>query len=251
MRRIAGVTLVASLLALPLPVQAETYRFSATAENYDGTPLYQERHRIEGECRNGRFREQKQHVDYISLTEKLGNKEERFATKSLSFEHDRQRPSVEFSQPLFDERMQISNIDDEKANVVWRTPKGETEQHSLPLSRQAVIDAGFVHFIRAHWATLTEGRQVDFDFVVPTRGEAYRFVAEPTENTHIDAHLVVSLRPSQVFLRWIVDPIFVGFDAKGRITDYRGLSNIRKNGDRNYTVHLHYDTGEPPCPLLP
>ncbi|WP_148862919.1 hypothetical protein [Marinobacter fonticola] len=185
------------------------------------------------------------------MTSSLGTKGEVFATKQLDYDIARQRPSVIFDQPLFDERMKITNVDDSEARIVWNTPEGNTETSSVALTTEVVIDSGFVHFVRDNWKTLTEGRQVDFEFLAPTRGDVYRFVAEPTENEHIDAPLVVSMRPSQMFLRWIVDPIYLGFDDQGRITDYRGLGNIRKNDDRNYTVHLRYTSEEPPCPLLP
>lgn len=239
------------LVALPLPLWAETYRFSATAETLDGEVLYEEQHNVEGECVDGRFRARSHTVDYVSLSSELGTQDEVFASKSLDYEYGRQRPSVDFRQPRFDERMQINNVDDAEAAIIWNTPEGDTENYTVPLSPEVVIDSGFVHFIRDHWSTLTDGRQVDFRVLAPTRGEAYGFVAEPTENEDIDAHLVVSMLPSQMFLRWIVDPILVGFDASGRITDYRGLGNIRDNEDRNYTVHLRYDTSDPPCPLLP
>ncbi|BES71262.1 hypothetical protein RE428_22800 [Marinobacter nanhaiticus D15-8W] len=251
MRRITAIPSLPALLILPLPLMAETYRFSATAETFEGKPLYQEQHSIGGECVDGRFRARSHAVDYVALDSELGTEGEAFASKSLDYEYGRQRPSVDFRQPLFDERMQITNVDDTEARIVWNTPGGDTQNDTVPLSPDVVIDSGFVHFIRDHWSTLTDGRQVDFRFLAPTRGEAYRFVAEPTDNQEIDAYLVVSMLPSQMFLRWVVDPILVGFDERGRITDYRGLGNIRKDEDRNYTVHLRYDTSEPPCPLLP
>lgn len=252
MRTYAGLTIaLVGIMALPPIASAATYRFSATAQTLDGQPLYRERHRIEGDCSGDRFRASRHTVDYVSMNSQIGTKGEAFANKTLKYEYDPQRPSVDFKQPLYGDRTQVTNIKDEKARIVLNTQEVGEETYTVPLSPEVVIDSGFVHLIRDSWPSLTSGGQANFQFVAPTRGEAYSFVAEPEDNEHIDAFLELSMEPSQIFLDWMVDSVHLGFDAQGRITDYRGLGNIRKSDDQNYTVHLRYDTSEPPCPLLP
>jgi hypothetical protein len=41
-------------------------------------------------------------------------------------------------------------------------------------------------------------------------------------------------------MRFLVDPIVLGYDADGLLTDYLGLTNIRKDKDTNYTAHIRY-----------
>ncbi|WP_165855061.1 hypothetical protein [Marinobacter sp. JSM 1782161] len=231
-------------------VSAATFTFTGTAQAPDQSALYEERHTVEGTCEAGQFRPRDHQVDYIALNESLGPRNEVFARKDLEYASDPLRPTVDFTQSQFQERMRIRNVDDRVARIDWQEPSGDRVNEEVPLSDNAVIDAGFVHLIQKHWAALNQGRSVDFEFLAPTRGESYRFVAEPTESDTLDAHLVVSMRPSQMFLRWLVDPILLGFDSEGRIVRYQGLGNIRKNLDENYTIDLRYRYGESPCPLV-
>lgn len=246
--RIAWVCLFG--IALPLASQAATYRFSGTAEDMDGNRLYEEKHTVEGECRDGVFRPMQHQVDYVSLNRRLGAPEQTFASKTLDYGTSAIRPSVDFRQPAFDERMRIANQEDSEAAVTWQPPGNDTRTFEVSLSQQSVIDGGFVHFIQANWSALTKGQSVDFNFLAPTRGETYQFMAEPTDDASVSAALTLSMRPSTMLLRWLVDPIVLGFDEQGRLTDYVGLGNIRKNKEENYTVRLRYSPGETPCSLI-
>ncbi|TBW56045.1 hypothetical protein EZI54_10410 [Marinobacter halodurans] len=227
------------------------YRFSGTATGDDGIRLYEEHHTVNGECRNGHFVPRTHGVDYVALDESLGRLNHTFARKQIDYSQSTWRPTVDFSQPNFDERLMIRNVNDRQARLRWQTPTGEQETFVVPLDRDTVIDAGFVHFIRDHWASLEQGQSVAFSFLAPTRGETYGFVAEPTTSDAVDAPMVINMRPTGVLLRWAVDPIILGFDDQGRLTDYVGLGNIRRDQDRNYNVQLRYPGGDIPCPLLP
>ncbi|PAV24567.1 hypothetical protein CF392_15610 [Tamilnaduibacter salinus] len=236
-----GVTAVVVLL--PAGLCAAEYTFTGTAM-VDGTPTYTESHTLRGEC-GERFRPRQHEVVYRSTTEDTV-----IGTKSLAYEESPLRPSFDFRQPPFDERMQLTNRGDTDARIDWQTPAGETETFEVGINDDVVIDAGFVHFIQANWQSLNSGRNVDFRFMGPTRGEHYAFVAEPTDSDAIDAHLTVRIRPSGMILRWLVDPITLGFDQQGRLTDYLGLTNIRQSDDNNYVAHIRYGTSRPPCPLI-
>jgi len=86
--------------------------------------------------------------------------------------------------------------------------------------------------------------------VAPTRGDYYGFVLEPTGDSRIDAEHLVRIRPSSTLMRFLVDPILLGYNDAGLLTDYLGLTNIRKNEDNNYTAHIRYTIqAMPECEL--
>jgi hypothetical protein len=77
-------------------------------------------------------------------------------------------------------------------------------------------------------------------------------VLERVENEQIDADHVVQIRPTGMVLRFLVDPIVLGYNNAGALSDYLGLTNIRKNQDENYTAHIRYSVQtSPDCELTP
>jgi hypothetical protein len=114
------------------------------------------------------------------------------------------------------------------------------------------VDAGFDNFVRQNWQSVVAGEPVEFRFLGPTRGEHYGFVLERVENDRVNADHVVQIRPTGMVLRFLVDPIVLGYSNSGALSDYLGLTNIRKNQDENYTAHIRYKVNTTPdCELTP
>ncbi|NMT63681.1 hypothetical protein [Marinobacter orientalis] len=228
----------AVFIAFSLPaftVMAAEVRFTgeATAVN-DDRAIYQEHHVVEGECSEGVFRPASQTVTYA------GDGNDRFAEKKLTYDESLLRPTVNFRQPDFNEVMKITNRDDNNLGIEWQTPEGDTETFSIDVTDSLVADAGFDHLVRQNWSAVTSGERVKFDFLAPTRGKAYEFVLEPAGDDRIDAAYTLRIKPSGTILGFLVDPILLGYNDEGFLTDYLGLGNIRKDGDSNYTVHIRY-----------
>ncbi|HEY9118141.1 MAG TPA: hypothetical protein VIN33_00225 [Marinobacter sp.] len=214
---------------------AAEVRFTGEATGLDDDrAIYDERHVVEGECAAGLFRPGAQTVRYT----RDGNRE--FAEKKLTYDDSVLRPTVEFRQPDFNEVMTITNLDDNELQIEWQPPGGGTENHTVKVTEALVADAGFDHLVRAHWPEVTAGETVEFDFLAPTRGKAYGFVLEPAEDERITAAHTVRIKPSGTILRFLVDPILLGYNEQGLLTDYIGLTNIRKDKDSNYTAHIRY-----------
>lgn len=63
---------------------------------------------------------------------------------------------------------------------------------------------------------------------------------------------VVQIRPDSVLLSFLVDPIILGYNNKGALTAYSGLTNVRENADQNYTATIRYAVSTyPECELAP
>lgn len=225
-----------SLLALPAFVLAADIEFTGTATPVGGgDPLYQEIHTVNGKCTGDVFTPQNQSVDYT----KDGSGT--FATKTLSYQHSVLRPTVTFRQPEFSEVIRIINQNDETLQVIWQSPSGDTEKSTLTITPSLVADTGFDNLVRKNWNKLVnEGESVEFDMVAPTRGDYYGFILEPHSDTRIDAAHTFRIRPSSMVIGWLVDPIILGYNTQGLLTDYLGLTNIRKNQDTNYNAHIRY-----------
>lgn len=231
--------------ALPLSAGAAEMRFTGQAMPLNGdNMLYEERHVVTGKCTVGLFRPTSHNVTYVR-----GNGEA-FADKTLSYEQSALRPAMTFRQPGFNEVMEIRNRDDAKLEIEWQTPEGDTENSTVEVTRKLVADAGFDNLVRNHWPEVTSGDRVEFDFLAPTRGKAYGFVLEPTEDDRINAAHTVLIEPSSTILSFLVDPILLGYNESGVLTNYLGLTNIRKDKDSNYTAHIRYTVETAPdCEL--
>jgi hypothetical protein len=235
------------LLMVPLTViGAEKLSFTGSAISPEGQPLYTEHHEVTGSCREGHWVPESHTVDY-----RKPDSESAFATKQLDYQAGLMLPEMSFRQPDFGELMEVT-LDNGQLAINWITPSGDNETFELAMPDRLVIDAGFDHFIRAHWERLTAGNRASFRFLGPTRGDHYGFVAEPAKAGDFEADHEFRIRPDGLVTRFLVDPIYLGYNNEGFLTDFSGLTNIRKNQDRNFTAHIRYQQNNtPPCPLIP
>ena len=241
------VTVSIALMATALPAVAQDFRFTGTATTGDGSVIYEERHAVDGTCEDGVFRPQQHEVAYHKP-----DTEESFARKTLEYEASVLRPAVDFSQPTFDENMEITYPEPETLVINWQTPRGDSERFEVDYTPNTVVDSGFDNFVRQNWQSVVAGESVEFRFLGPTRGEHYGFVLERVESDRVDADHVVQIRPTGMVVRFLVDPIVLGYNNSGALSDYLGLTNIRKNQDENYTAHIRYSVGTyPDCELTP
>lgn len=244
----AGLTLLLGL-GSALADDTSSVTFTGTAMDADrDKELYREHHEVSGQCQEGVWQPGSHEVNYTRPGES-----EPFARKTLDYGESVIRPAMDFRQPDFDERLRIDYPTADVLRIDWTAPEGERERFELEISERLVVDAGFDHFIRRHWSALTAGESREFDFLAPTRGETFGFVAEPAGNgSGIDARHVLQIRPTGLLARMLVDPIVLGYNGDGFLTHYEGLGNVRRNPDDNYVVSLRYQTPDfPRCELTP
>lgn len=237
----------ALMVSASLPAGAQEFRFTGRAMIADGSVVYEEHHAVNGTCKEGIFRPQDHRVDYHEP-----GAEERFAQKLLDYRASALRPSVNFVQPLFDEAMEITYPEAGTLDIHWQTPRDDSERFQVRYSSDTVVDSGFDNLVRQNWQSVVAGQSVDFRFLGPTRGDHYGFVLESVESDLLDADHKVQIRPTGIVLRFLVNPIVLGYNDAGALTDYIGLTNIRKNQNENYTAHIRYLVDAyPDCELIP
>ncbi|MGO1461035.1 MAG: hypothetical protein ACTHYN_01640 [Marinobacter sp.] len=239
-----------SVLAIAAtPATADVFQFAGAAENPDGEALYEEQHRIEGACENGVFQPKTHSVLYVRQADEGS---ETFAEKELDYSRSDTRPTVNYQQPDFQESLKISYADTSTANIAWQQPNGDKMQTSVDVSEDLVVDAGFDNFVRQNWNKIVNGDSIRFRFLVPARGASYSFILEPAPNPPVNAEHLVQIRPDNVFLTLLVDPITLGYNNKAALVAYSGLTNVRKNADENYTATIRYTVSHyPECDLTP
>ena len=237
------------LLGSSLAPQAQgvDMSFTGTAKTLSDTTLYEERHEVTGTCQDGVFRPQDHQIRYHRPKQ-----HDAFAAKDLTYPDSVIRPTVDFRQPEFSESLDIAYPSADLLTIEWQQPEGEQKSYRVAFSEEVVVDGGFDTLVRRHWGTMTRGGSVKFRFLAPTRGEHYAFVLEPVQSDRVEAEHTFQIRPTGMVLRFLVDPIILGYNANGALTDYFGLTNIRKDLDTNYTAHIRYSvTKYPDCELTP
>ncbi len=248
---ITAIALLATLSSLAAAQSNDTSLWEFTGKafdiNNDDVLLYKERHQVEGQCVSNTWQPMSHQVEYFKPGE-----DSAFASKTLSYSESLLRPSFDFRQPGFDERMVVANREDRQLEITWNTNKGEKKTFTATVDQNVVADAGFDNFVRRNWPKIQNDQAVDFRFLATTRGEHYAFVLEQTSDSRVNADVVMEIRPSGFVTRFLVDPIILGYTSEGALTDYVGLTNVRENEDQHYTAHIRYQNEtDVNCSLTP
>lgn len=164
------------------------------------------------------------------------------AEKSVRYGSDLATPSFEMTdlRTGLVERAQVSSENVELFSGL--VPK-EDEAKTVELPESAVIDAGFDAFMRSNFSAVLEGERLDFEFAVPAAGRFFQFRLEPEGRLSyagVEA-IAVKMKPANLFLRLLVDPIELIYDLDGQLLEFRGLSNVAdREGDR-YKARIVFD----------
>jgi hypothetical protein len=89
---------------------------------------------------------------------------------------------------------------------------------------------------------LLGGKSVDFNFVVPSRQDYFRFRAHKIKGSEFNGQLAaVIIEMANPLLDLLTEPIIVMYDAQTRkLVEYRGLSNISDSNGSNYEAYITY-----------
>jgi hypothetical protein len=215
-------------LCLSAAAQADTI-YQAIGEARDvktGEMLYTEQHRREGIEHS---------VDYFLPNGKL------IVTNRQNFQYSPYVPTVEQTDLRDNERSGLLRKDNRW--ILYNNDERETVDNQDPL----VASAGFDSFIRQHWAQLSRGESLDFDFAIPQS----LFLA-PLRLEKIDCKvadvsriepnsLCLEVTPSSMLFSFFFDPIEVVYDqATKNLMAYRGLTNLNDAEGDAYEAEIFY-----------
>jgi len=236
---IAALTL---LLAAPVATadtdEKAVFKGEARSKS-NGDLYYTEHHEQQGHCEGGKWRIREHKVEYKDTDGEL------IARKTLDYSESPQRPTYVIEDLRFDEKMAVTNKDDRKLEIRWRTPDGDNKAFDPSIPSNGVVDAGFEAVAQENWEALVEdGEAKRIEFLASTRGDFYRFdVSRVDRADELEGDHAFRIRSRGWVTRWFVDEIILGYSDDRRLTDYVGVTNIRKDKDDNYDAHIryHYD----------
>jgi hypothetical protein len=212
------------------PARVEHY--VGTAYDTSGRLLYTESHWIRGDsgarellvlfsCPNGRP----------------------FARKKVREAGFKQAPSFLLEDARSGYREGVREGASGKREVFVRRSADEAER-SAPVTRLPglVIDAGFNSFIHKHWDTLGTGTPQHFEFLLPSRLQAYPFRLSEIGDDLIDGTPVRRFRLQlDAWYAFAIPAISLAYDRDSkRIREYTGASNIRDAAGKSLQVRIEF-----------
>lgn len=241
----AGNRIGAGLFLAGLAVIAsaeQEIRFRGTAESLaSGETVYTEHHLQTGECRGGFWAPSKHEVTYRNPDGDI------IAEKTIDYGDAPARPSFTLEDKRFGERMRVSNPNDERVRIQYRSSSGDESSYRVQAPDNGVIDAGFEVMVRQNWQTLVaDGDTVRIGFLAPTRGKFYAFKAEPAEKAALEGTHVFRISVAGWVSSWFVDPIHLAFNEQRQLTDFYGLTNILRTREDNFRAHIRYEHDSAP-----
>jgi len=131
---------------------------------------------------------------------------------------------------------------------VFTQPDSNSPEKHAPIAtpRNAVIDAGFDAFVRLHWDTLSTSGVDPLPFLILSDLKYVDFSAKKLRDEQAGAREVRWFRLQlSGWYAFVLPHIDVAYDAATHdLFEYRGLSNIRGEGNKNLTVTIQFPPAE-------
>ncbi|NVK73874.1 MAG: hypothetical protein HWE24_10355 [Oceanospirillaceae bacterium] len=166
-----------------------------------------------------------------------------FANKTLDFSKSRITPSFSQVNERNGEKISVTQSGDLLKISYQENNTAKVEKDSVKLVAGMVVDAGFDAFVKQYWNTLITGKEMDIEYLVPSRQTTYRF--RVSQITCVDGTkegaMCFALKPVSWFVRLAVDPIVVAYDpADKRLLRFTGRANICDEQGKYQTVDIQY-----------
>ncbi len=119
-------------------------------------------------------------------------------------------------------------------------------EKTLHVPAPAVVDGGFVPFVRAHWDTLMAGARVPFHFVAVSRLDWFALELFRDAGADHEGRVAFVAQARHAALRLVVAPTRVWFDpATRRMAEFRGRSSLHDAESDPKMVRLVYSNMRP------
>ncbi|HKJ89361.1 MAG TPA: hypothetical protein VKA48_12760 [Gammaproteobacteria bacterium] len=164
------------------------------------------------------------------------------AEKTLDYRENPLAPDFHLHMPLVDYQEGLRTSRGAR-EVYYQPASGEKASREVPVERRLVADAGFDRLIEGRLDDLSAGDPLTFDFLVPSRLEAYAFQAVKAGETEIRGKPAVHVRlePANPFFRLIAGGVDVFYHREsGKLLRYKGLSNLRDADGNNLRVQVEF-----------
>lgn len=204
-----------------LPIAAtERYVGSAYARDSD-TLLYREIHLVDGarqtvlfQCPDGKA----------------------FARKQLHDDGFPIQPDFEFKDGRTGYEEGVRRDGTQRVAYV-REPGGEATTHALPTEPDAVIDAGFDAYVRAHWSDVAKD-SVSVPFLVTRRGRFYPVKVAASDSSEGMRRISMKLDAWYGFAAPVITVTYA--EATRQLRRYEGPATIRNAKGKSIDVRIEF-----------
>ena len=176
-------------------------------------------------------------VDYVK-------QQKIFATKVLDFALGLHTPSVKQTDARTGELRQAQLVQGKWQLTYLESTDKTPKAAEVSLPPEAVIDAGFDHYVRSQWATLMAGNNVVFDFAsIPhLKAIALRAATKPLSDcdAYEQAQACIHVGAKSAFLRLFVGQLKLVYDADKKLRVFRGVVNVQGDDKQSQEGVIHY-----------
>lgn len=199
--------------------------------------LYTETHRQQ-------FEQDRLVRDEVSYRDKTG---QLFARKSLDFSADLYAPSF-VSENLRTGELERGQQGQSGYTISYReNSKSKLRAKTLPSGARIVADAGFDGYVRQALPQLLEGKEVSFDFLVPSQQGALTLRVRADKPKLVQGRETIKIQVdfNNPILRLLAPSLKVTYDVNtGELLEYHGVSNIGDARGSKYRVRIAYPEGQ-------
>ena len=134
-------------------------------------------------------------------------------------------------------------VGDEIELIHRKNNKKSIQTKRVRIPEPAVVDGGFNYFLKSRWDDLLSGKEIKFNFAVPSQLTYYSFrVHKVQDETNKEKHVVVfKMEPDSLILRALASPIYLYYnvDTK-RLMRYEGITTINDAWGKSFSAKIVY-----------
>ncbi|WP_100637005.1 hypothetical protein [Marinomonas sp. ef1] len=166
-----------------------------------------------------------------------------FGHKTLNFSQSMITPSFSQLNERNGEKIEVTQSGGKLDVVYQENSAGKEEKASVKLAAGMVVDAGFDAFIKQYWDALEAGKNMDIEYLVPSKQTTFTFRFSKTTCVEgaQDGAQCFALSPVSWLVKLAVDPIVVAYDpADKSLLRFTGRANICDAQGKYQAVDIQY-----------
>lgn len=171
-----------------------------------------------------------------------------FATKTVDYSKGLFDPEITFNNTRIGEFIRTEKSNNSILLTYQENTKSSAEKHSIKATPSLIIDAGFDHYITHYWNTLTKGKELTIDYLIPSMGDYYELTVKKIDCENQDNYCF-SISASSFFIRIFANELeltYAKYEQSNKPNDYRlasfkGRTNIADNEGNYLDAIIRYN----------
>ncbi len=160
-----------------------------------------------------------------------------FASKTMVWDTQNTLPSYTFKNQHTGEK-EVIKPTKEGVLVGYQNGNSTWKEKILPKKDNYAYDEGLVEAVKNNWSALRSGESLSLAIIVPSRLDYYNFSVTVTEQQK--NLITVVIAPENFWLRQLVSPITMEFNAEKKLTYISGVTNVNYSDSGTQPVQISY-----------